>query len=170
MKMKFDKSKTAETLATLAFACLLLQLWLADKLALSAVLHVHFFLLCAVFLLALNLLPQMILAALLVVSQFYSATYFSGIALYVIGGALFLLSFFSLKGDEWLARLWLQLGEAMGFVVSKVVLIVVFFVCLTPLALLYRLFNKKQLSTKQDATNFVQRGHRYEKKDLNNTW
>lgn len=168
--MKIDKSKTAETIATLAFACLLLQLWLVDKLALSAVLHAHFFLLCAVFLLALHLLPQILFAALLIVSQFYGATYFSGIALYVIAALLFLLSFFSLKGDEWLARLWLQLGEAMGFVVSKVMLTVVFFLFLTPLALLYRLFNKKQLNTKPDVTCFVQRGHRYEKKDLTNTW
>lgn len=42
-----------------------------------------------------------------------------------------------------IAKLWLKLSEHLGNFVSKVVLTIVFFVLLTPLAILYRLFNRE---------------------------
>ncbi len=41
-----------------------------------------------------------------------------------------------------IAKLWLKLSEHLGNFVSKVVLTIVFFLLLTPLAMLYRLFNR----------------------------
>ncbi len=69
---------------------------------------------------------------------------------------------------------WLKLGEAIGFVMSKVILSVVFFGFLFPIALLSRVFsdNRKNLQLKKSSGNsyFFTRNHKYEAKDLENVW
>lgn len=40
-----------------------------------------------------------------------------------------------------IARLWLKLSEHIGNFMSKIILSVIFFLLLTPIAMLYRLFN-----------------------------
>ena len=67
--------------------------------------------------------------------------------------------------------LWLKLGDAMGFVVSKVILSLIFFLFLLPLALIYRAVKKDPLGLKKDKNTFWNnRDHRYLPKDLENTW
>jgi hypothetical protein len=41
-----------------------------------------------------------------------------------------------------LAKLWLKLSEYIGNFMSKIILSIIFFLLLTPLAMLYRLFNR----------------------------
>ena len=55
--------------------------------------------------------------------------------------------------------LWFTLAELMGVVVSKILLIVIFYLLLAPLAMLSKLFRKKrQFSLNKDkSTNFVYR-------------
>lgn len=66
---------------------------------------------------------------------------------------------------------WYKLAEMMGFVMSKVLLTLVFFVFLAPIAALYRLFNKDSLQLKKkDDSYWEERGHVYQKKDLENVW
>jgi hypothetical protein len=71
----------------------------------------------------------------------------------------------------WIAIGWYKVGELLGMIVSKVILTVVFFFLLVPIALLYRLFNKDPLRLKkQDKSNWSIREHVYSGNDLKNTW
>lgn len=42
---------------------------------------------------------------------------------------------------ELIAKLWMKLSEHLGNFMSKIILSIIFFLLLTPLAMLYRLFN-----------------------------
>ena len=68
---------------------------------------------------------------------------------------------------------WLKVGEMMGAVMSKVILSLVFFLFLFPIALLSRLFSKSnslQLKKTSSTSYYFTRNHKYEAKDLENVW
>lgn len=66
---------------------------------------------------------------------------------------------------------WFKLGELLGFVVSKIVLTVMFYLLLMPVALLHNIFNKDVLKLKKGRkTLWVDRNHRYITDDLKNIW
>lgn len=72
---------------------------------------------------------------------------------------------------EKISWLWLKLSQAIGFVMSRVILTVVFFVFLLPLAIAYRIFVKDALSLKKkNKTYYSERNHLYTNKDLENMW
>ena len=68
---------------------------------------------------------------------------------------------------------WYKLAEGLGYVSSRVLLSFIFFIFLTPLALMYRLTRKKdvlQLQRKSGGSYFTERNHLYVKKDLERMW
>lgn len=73
-----------------------------------------------------------------------------------------------------IALAWMKLGEAMGFVMSKLILTIIFFGFLFPLATLSRFFNRGQdalqLKRKTSGSYYHERQHTYTAKDLENTW
>ena len=71
-----------------------------------------------------------------------------------------------------LVWLWMKLGEGMGYVMSRIILSIIFFLFLFPLSVLYRFFNKDPLNLKRDSgdSNFTTRNYKYEAKDLKNPW
>ncbi len=70
-----------------------------------------------------------------------------------------------------LAKVWFKIGEVLGFVVSKVVLFLLFYVLLTPIAFLYRLFNHDSLQLKrQNRSLWSERNHIFQATDLKNSW
>ncbi len=70
-----------------------------------------------------------------------------------------------------IATIWYKLGDWLGFIVSKIVLTLVFFFFLFPIALLYRLFNKDPLRLKKPRqSNWSVREHLYTENDLKNIW
>lgn len=85
---------------------------------------------------------------------------------------LSLLGLISRTFANWFNRAWTGLSEILGYVMSRVILTLLYFVILTPLALLYRLFNKDplQLKRKQSGSYYTERAHVYTRKDLENTW
>jgi len=75
----------------------------------------------------------------------------------------------------WLSRLihkgWFLLADALGFVMSKVVLGAAFFLLVIPFGLLSRLFRKDLMFMKGKAdTFFVSRKHRFSKEDFEHPW
>lgn len=69
--------------------------------------------------------------------------------------------------------LWLKFSGIIGTFNSKVILSLVFFVFLTPLAFLFRAFTKNPLMLKKEpssATFFTVREHTYVKKDFETMW
>jgi Saxitoxin biosynthesis operon protein SxtJ len=71
-----------------------------------------------------------------------------------------------------LSRAWMRFAEVIGTFNSKLILSLVFYLFLTPLALLYRLFNKNPLSLKPDQRDslYVTRDHVYSKADFEKMW
>ena len=66
---------------------------------------------------------------------------------------------------------WYKIAELIGAITSRVMLGLIFFLFLTPIAILYRLFKKDQMKQNtQRKTYWVSRDHRYSPKDLENPW
>ncbi len=67
--------------------------------------------------------------------------------------------------------LWLKFAEILGSVMSKVILSVVYFVFLVPIAVLYRLTKKNPLFLKRrQGSYYVVRNKQYKAKDIENIW
>lgn len=73
------------------------------------------------------------------------------------------------KGIHWV---WMKIAQGMGYVMSKVILSIVFFVFMIPLAAISRLFTKnKTVQMKAGATSyFKERNFTYNKESLENVW
>lgn len=66
---------------------------------------------------------------------------------------------------------WLKLAELIGSVMSKIILSLVFFIILVPIALLYRLTKKNPLFLKrQEGSYYIIRNKQYSPKDIENIW
>lgn len=67
---------------------------------------------------------------------------------------------------------WFKIAIALGWLNSRILLSVIYFVFLLPLAWISRLFTKDPLMLKnrKATTLFLTRNHRYTKKDLENIW
>lgn len=83
-------------------------------------------------------------------------------------GAIGMFSDFFSEKIHWA---WMKLAEGMGWVMSKVILSVVFYVFLFPIAIISRILgnNSMQPERKSD-TYYHVRNHTYEKKDLEQVW
>ncbi|HYC85218.1 MAG TPA: SxtJ family membrane protein [Chryseosolibacter sp.] len=73
------------------------------------------------------------------------------------------------KAIEWL---WLKLAMMLGWTNSKILLSVIYFGFLMPIAIVSRFFTKDPLSIKAKNTSslFIDRNHSYQKDDLSNIW
>ena len=74
---------------------------------------------------------------------------------------------------QWISWGWYKLAEGLGYVNSRILLTLVFFVFLLPIALLYRLFNRNIFALRSGRTDkslYKERNHRYSAKDMENAW
>ncbi len=73
---------------------------------------------------------------------------------------------------KWIDWAWLKLALGLGWINSRILLSVIYFVFLMPIAILSRLFTKDplQLKAKKAATLYDHRDHLYTKEDLENIW
>ncbi|MVM31001.1 hypothetical protein GO755_13255 [Spirosoma sp. HMF4905] len=71
-----------------------------------------------------------------------------------------------------IVKAWFKIAEVLGNINGKIILSVLFFVFLWPIAMLYRLTSKNPLSIKRtDEKSFYnERNHLYTKEDLEQTW
>jgi hypothetical protein len=90
--------------------------------------------------------------------------------------ALILLScgIFTRKPSAFLAAIWLRFSEKMGTLTTQVILTVVFFGVLAPIAFLYRIRRDDPLMIHPQSARkkscWMERNHSYEGKDLENVW
>ena len=84
-------------------------------------------------------------------------------------GLVFILSKRLSKGVLWL---WWKLAHMLGWINTRILLGLVFYVFLFPIALLSRLFTKDPLSLKWRKTGsaYILRNHTYSGADLDNPW
>jgi hypothetical protein len=71
-----------------------------------------------------------------------------------------------------IAWAWFKLAEGLGFITSKVLLTVLFYFFLFPIAVISRLFKKNmlQLKKKNAESYYFQRNQLYQSKDIENPW
>lgn len=77
----------------------------------------------------------------------------SVITLAVLSGLIALITMILPKLLAPFNRLWFELGQLMGRIVSPIVLGAIFFLILTPVALVTRLFGRDELRLKRKAVN-----------------
>ena len=86
---------------------------------------------------------------------------------------LLLIGLFARPVARIISRTWLKFAELLGAFNSKVILTLVFFLFLTPIAFLFRLFSKNPLQLKNDSDTkslFKERNHTYNRADFEKTW
>ncbi len=72
---------------------------------------------------------------------------------------------------RWIDYGWTKVLAALGWFNSRVLLSVVFFLILAPIAFIYRLVKGDTLNLKTGKESyFIDRSHKYEAKDLENPW
>lgn len=71
-------------------------------------------------------------------------------------------------------KAWYKFAEILGFVNSKILLSIVFFIFLVPIAFVSRIFTKNkamQFRKKEDGQSYYKdRDHNYNKSDFENMW
>jgi hypothetical protein len=66
---------------------------------------------------------------------------------------------------------WMLLAEKMGWVMSRVLLSIVFYFFLFPISLIYKVTRNNPLQLKKVGdTAFTERNHKYVKADIENPW
>ncbi len=87
---------------------------------------------------------------------------------------LLALAIFFYSGAKWVTIVWLKFAELLGSFNSKVLLSVLFFLFLVPIALLSRIFRKDTLQRKRNVevkgSYFKQRNHKYQPDDFTNVF
>jgi hypothetical protein len=73
------------------------------------------------------------------------------------------------KGIEWL---WMKLALGLGWINSRILLSIIFFIFLLPIAWVSKIFRKDPLLIRGNkyTSLFTTRNHLYTKKDLENIW
>lgn len=89
-----------------------------------------------------------------------------------IGLAIGLLSLISSFFEEKIAWAWSKIGLALGYINGNILLSIIFFIILTPIALVMRFLAGKDnlLLKKPKDSVFTIRNYKYEAKDLENVW
>lgn len=92
--------------------------------------------------------------------------------LFYLAALLLLLVLLVPKAAAWLAWGWLRLAHFLGNINAKIILTLIFYLILTPLALLYRFWRGDALGLHRRPadSNWHRRDHTYEKTDLEKTW
>ncbi len=108
-----------------------------------------------------------IVTGLLAIAWIFEIPVLVHIALGVGAVAIFIPA--AARAIEWV---WFKIALGLGWVNSRILLSVIYFIFLMPIAWLSRLFTKDPLALKRNSrsTLFVTRDHLYTGKDLENIW
>ncbi len=72
---------------------------------------------------------------------------------------------------HYIAIAWFKLADVLNFIVSKVVLGIVYFIVLVPVAFIYKISGKDKLKIKKKLdSNWVKRYKNYTASDIENIW
>jgi Saxitoxin biosynthesis operon protein SxtJ len=87
-------------------------------------------------------------------------------------GAVGVLSIALPVVGDFIVKIWYKIAEGLGWVNSRIILSVLFFVFLWPIAMLYRLATKNPMGIKRPDGKSVyhERNHTYVPKDIENVW
>ncbi len=108
-----------------------------------------------------------IVVGFLALSYLFDSDVLSYIALAL--GALFLISEMASKAILWL---WWKIAHVLGWINTRILLSIVFYVILIPIATLSKIFKRDPLLIKWPGkgSSFVIRDHTFQPSDLENPW
>jgi Fe2+ transport system protein B len=96
---------------------------------------------------------------------------FSISILWQVALAVGIVGILSDKLTGWIHKAWFWLAKVLGYVMSRIILGILFLVILLPIALLAKLFRKDFMMLKNSYPSyFVERRHDYQPSDLENPW
>jgi len=92
--------------------------------------------------------------------------------LIIIAGLIGFVGIFLNKPASWITWLWYKLGDLLGKIIPKIILLIIYFLFLVPLAFFYRLFSKNEspFRTKVVSSMWIERGHSYSREDIIKPW
>ncbi|WP_367892471.1 SxtJ family membrane protein [Marivirga harenae] len=97
--------------------------------------------------------------------------FFDVMVLLYISVSIAVLGGLSPKVAQAINWLWMKLAFLLGWVNTRILLSIIFYLFLTPIALVSRLFTKDPLRLKKPkSSNFEVRNHLYNKEELENIW
>ncbi len=107
-----------------------------------------------------------ILTGLLVISWFFKSPY-----LQLVSIGLGVICVFFSRVAVLIDWLWIKLALGLGWINSRILLTLIFFLFLLPVAWVSRLFVKDPLNLKRRKESlYINRNHKFQKKDLENIW
>ena len=107
-----------------------------------------------------------IVTGLLVIAAIFDSESFAYVAL-IVG----ILSVAIKPIGDRIVWLWYKLAELLSKVMNPLILGILYFIFITPIALLFRLFGNDPLALKdQKGSIYDIRNHTFKKKDLENPW
>jgi hypothetical protein len=96
---------------------------------------------------------------------------FSSSVFWIVALTVGLAGIASDKLTHWIHLAWFKLADILGFIMSKIILGILFIAVLLPVATLAKLFRKDIMMMKKNYPSyFVDRNITYEPKDLENPW
>lgn len=110
---------------------------------------------------------------LVIVVGFISLAWIFNIPLLAkIGFGLGAASIFFPFAAKWIEWCWLKLALGLGWINSRILLSIIYFIFLLPIAWIARLFTKDPLMLKarNSESLYTTRNHQYKKEDLENIW
>ncbi|MEP7277402.1 MAG: SxtJ family membrane protein [Bacteroidota bacterium] len=97
--------------------------------------------------------------------------YYKKPSLLLMAGIIGLTGLFIPPAANGIHWLWMKLGEGIGFVMNKIILVVVFILIVVPLGWISRKAGKSSIRLKAgDTSYFKTRNHDFVKEDLENPW
>ncbi|KAA0992728.1 SxtJ family membrane protein [Dyadobacter aurulentus] len=111
---------------------------------------------------------QLVIVTGLVVLYFIFKSQYFLIAAAIVG----VLSIAIPAAGNLIVKGWYKIAEVLGFINGRILLSLVFFVILFPVAAIAKLGRKNPLSLKRGVKGsvFVERNHKYSSKDLEQVW
>lgn len=84
---------------------------------------------------------------------------------------LLILILISYKIRNFIIYLWTKFGELLGFINSRIVLFILFYLFITPYSVILRLvLRKSSILAKNELTSFIKKEHTYGANDFENMW
>jgi len=71
---------------------------------------------------------------------------------------------------NWILRAWFGIAKVLGFINSRIILTLIYYLVLFPLSILSKLRSNQMILKKRQTTYYTDRNHSYQKEDLENPW
>ncbi len=108
----------------------------------------------------------------LVIGFLLISHYFDNQPMYYIALSIAISSLISEKLAELVVYIWIKLAEILGWINARIILSIVFYLILTPIAFLSKVFKKEDNLNRTNNKNslFVEKKHTFMKEDFENVW